>query len=67
MLVAPVRLHWLRLVKRRYNQAALLSSGVARLAGLRHCPGPIAAHRLNTGSQDGLTREGRFANIRRLH
>ena len=62
MLVAPVPLHWLRLVKRRYNQAALLSRGVARLARLDHCP-DLLQRRRNTGSQDGLTRDGRFANI----
>ena len=62
MLVAPVPLHWLRLIKRRYNQAALLSSAIARLAGLDHCP-DLLQRRRNTGSQDGLTREGRFTNI----
>jgi predicted amidophosphoribosyltransferase len=62
MVVAPVPLHWLRLVKRRYNQAALLSSGVAKLAGLTHCP-DLLQRRRSTGSQDGLTRDGRFANM----
>lgn len=62
MLVAPVPLHWLRLIKRRYNQAALLSSAIARLAGLDHCP-DLLQRRRNTGSQDGLTRDGRFANM----
>ena len=62
MLVAPVPLHWLRLIKRRYNQAALLSSAVAKLAGLDHCP-DLLQRRRNTGSQDGLTRDGRFANM----
>jgi predicted amidophosphoribosyltransferase len=38
MLVAPVPLHWLRLLQRRYNQSALLSRALARLAGLDHCP-----------------------------
>ena len=62
MLVAPVPLHWLRLIKRRYNQAALLSAGIAKLAGLDHCP-DLLQRRRNTGSQDGLTRDGRFANM----
>ena len=62
MLVAPIPLHWRRLVKRRYNQAALLSSQVARLARLQHCP-DLLQRRLNTGSQDGLSRDGRFANM----
>ncbi len=62
MLVAPVPLHWLRLITRRYNQAALLSAGIARLAGLEHCP-DLLQRRRNTGSQDGLTRDGRFSNL----
>jgi ComF family protein len=32
-LIAPVPLHWLRLFMRRYNQAALLASALAPLAG----------------------------------
>jgi predicted amidophosphoribosyltransferase len=38
MLVAPIPLHWMRLFRRRYNQAALLSERIAGLAGLEHCP-----------------------------
>ncbi|MBK1660731.1 ComF family protein [Paracraurococcus ruber] len=38
-VVAPVPLHWRRLVSRRYNQAALLSGRLARQAGLPHLPG----------------------------
>jgi ComF family protein len=37
-LVAPVPLHWRRLVARRYNQAALLSARLARMAGRPHAP-----------------------------
>lgn len=62
MVVAPVPLHWLRLLKRRYNQAALLSAGVAKLAGLRHCP-DLLQRRRSTGNQDGRSRDGRFANM----
>jgi len=62
MLVAPVPLHWMRLIKRRYNQAALLSAGVARLAGLDHCP-DLLQRRRNTGTQDDRSREGRFVNM----
>ena len=62
MLVAPIPLHWMRLVKRRYNQAALLSSRIAKMAGLDHCPDLLQRNR-NTGSQDGLSRDGRFANM----
>jgi ComF family protein len=62
MLVAPVPLHWLRLLKRRYNQAALLSSAIARLTGLEHIP-DLLQRRRSTGSQDDRSRDGRFANM----
>jgi predicted amidophosphoribosyltransferase len=62
MLVAPVPLHWWRLVQRRYNQAAVLSARIARMGGLAHCPDLLQRHR-NTGSQEGRNREGRFANM----
>lgn len=62
MLVAPIPLHWLRLIKRRYNQAAVLSQRVAGMAGLQHCP-DLLQRRRNTGSQEGRSRDGRFANM----
>jgi predicted amidophosphoribosyltransferase len=62
MLVVPVPLHWFRLIRRQYNQAALLSGAVAKLAGLPQCPDVLVRHR-HTGSQDGRTRDGRFANL----
>lgn len=62
MLVTPVPLHWRRLVTRRYNQAALLSQRVAALARLQHSP-DLLQRRRSTGSQDGLSRDGRFANM----
>lgn len=69
MLVAPVPLHWRRLFKRRYNQSALLSAQLARLAGLDHCPDLLQRHR-STGSQEGRNRDERFRNMSdsmRLH
>lgn len=62
MIVAPIPLHWLRLIKRRYNQAALLSAAVAKLADLDHCPDLLIRRRF-TGSQEGRSRDGRFANM----
>lgn len=62
MLVAPIPLHWLRLLKRRYNQAALLSAALARQAGLEHCPDLLVRTR-HTGTQDGRGRRGRFDNL----
>lgn len=62
MLVVPVPLHWLRLLKRRYNQAALLSKSLALLAGLDHCPDALIRRR-TTGTQEGRTRDDRFRNM----
>ena len=62
MLVVPVPLHWFRLFRRKYNQAALLSKGLAGLAGLEHCPDALVRRR-TTGTQEGRTRDGRFANM----
>lgn len=62
MIVAPIPLHWSRLLKRRYNQSALLSRAMARLAGLDHCPDLLVRHR-STGSQEGRSRDERFANL----
>ncbi|MCU0829130.1 MAG: ComF family protein [Tabrizicola sp.] len=62
LLAVPVPLHWLRLVKRRYNQAALLSKALAGLAGLDHCPDALIRCR-TTGTQEGRTRDDRFRNL----
>jgi ComF family protein len=62
LLVAPVPLAWVRLVRRRYNQAALLSRALARRTGLDHCPDLLTRMR-HTGTQDGRTRAGRFTNV----
>jgi predicted amidophosphoribosyltransferase len=62
MIVAPVPLHWLRLAKRRYNQSALLSAALARETGLAHVP-DLLLRRRATPSQDGRSRDGRFANL----
>lgn len=62
MIVAPVPLHWLRLLRRRYNQSALLSRAVARHLHLDHCPDLLVRSR-DTGTQDGKDRAARFANV----
>ncbi len=61
MLVAPIPLHWLRMLRRRYNQAALLSRALAADAGLRHCPDLLS--RRPTPSQEGRDRAARMANL----
>jgi predicted amidophosphoribosyltransferase len=62
MLVAPVPLHWFRLLRRRYNQSALLSRACATLARLDHCP-DLLVRRRHTATQDGRDRDGRFSNL----
>lgn len=62
MLVAPIPLHWSRLIRRRYNQSALLSRQLARAAGLDHCPDLLVRTR-RTPSQDHRDRDARFANV----
>lgn len=62
MVVVPVPIHLLRLAKRKYNQAALLSAQVARAHGLPHRP-DLLVRRRNTPMQDHKGVSDRFANI----
>lgn len=61
-LLAPVPLHYWRLVARRYNQAALLALAAGRAAGVAVCP-DLLVRRRRTRSQGGLTRDGRRRNV----
>lgn len=61
-LIVPIPLHWARFAQRRYNQAAVLSESLARVLALEHCPDLLVRTR-RTGTQDGLGRAGRFANV----
>lgn len=62
MLIAPVPLHWSRLLKRRYNQSALLAQALARVTGLAMCPDLlIRPHR--TTPQDGKSAARRFSDM----
>jgi ComF family protein len=62
MAVVPVPLHWSRMIRRRYNQAALLSGHVAGLTKLMHCPDALI-RTARTKSLDGHSREERFATL----
>ena len=62
-LVAPVPLHWRRLLMRRYNQAVLLARSVARQAPGKLAPDLLRRHRW-TGSQAGLKAKERRSNVR---
>lgn len=61
-LVVPVPLHWTRLLKRRYNQSALLAKSVAMELDLPWCPDALARVR-RTSSLEGLSRDARFETL----
>ncbi|QUJ78074.1 ComF family protein [Sulfitobacter albidus] len=61
-LVIPVPLHWRRLLKRRYNQSALLARQTARALGAELCVDALVRRRA-TQSLDGKSREQRFATL----
>jgi ComF family protein len=62
-LIAPVPLHRWRLLRRRYNQAALLALSLGRAAG-KPCVPDLLARVKATRSQGGLGRAGRAENVR---
>lgn len=62
MLVAPVPLHRLRLLRRRYNQAALLAGALAQALGLAYCPDLLERTR-HTDSQGTSGAAARHANL----
>ena len=61
VLVVPVPLHWSRLLRRRYNQAAVLANALGREAGLEVCP-DLLRRRQRTRAQAG-TLAARHANL----
>jgi len=62
MLIAPVPLHWMRLLKRRYNQSALLSKALSKLLLLSECPDLLLRNK-RTRSLEGLGRDARFRTL----
>jgi ComF family protein len=62
--VLPVPLHGLRLLSRRFNQAAEIARPLARRAGLDYLPDALirASH---TASQGGKSRRGRRLNVKK--
>ncbi|MFC3613542.1 ComF family protein [Lutimaribacter marinistellae] len=63
MLIAPVPLHWSRLLKRRYNQSALLAQHLANETGLPFCP-DLLLRRIKTPKLDGSSANQRFTALR---
>jgi ComF family protein len=62
-VVAPVPLHRLRLLARRYNQSALLAHAIARRTGTP-CVADLLVRRKRTPSQGGLSASARVRNVR---
>ncbi len=60
--VVPVPLHPLRLLKRRYNQAAEIARPLARAAGLQYLPDALVRIR-RTDSQGARSGSGRRRNV----
>lgn len=61
-LIVPVPLHWTRLLRRRYNQSALLAQALGRETGLEACPDLLRRCR-RTPSLDGKSRSLRFRTL----
>ncbi len=59
LLVAPVPLHWTRLLKRRFNQAGLLARPLANQCGLGYCPDLLLRKR-RTAPMEKMTVSQRF-------
>ncbi len=62
MMVVPVPLHWMRLFKRRYNQAAVLAQDIGKLTGLAVCVDALERPK-KTKPLEGHNREARFAAL----
>ncbi len=63
MIVVPIPVHPRRLIRRKYNQSALLAKRVARVHGLTYRPDLLRRIR-HTPSQDHKSVSDRFANLR---
>lgn len=61
-LIAPVPLHWRRLLSRRYNQSALLARRLAK-GSRAYCVGDLLVRTKATTSQGGKSRSGRARNV----
>lgn len=61
-LVVPVPLHWSRLLKRRYNQSALLAKSVAKKLDLEWCPDALV-RKARTPSLEGMSHDARFKTL----
>ena len=61
-IMVPVPAHWSRMLRRRYNQAAILARELARLTGATYLPDALIRTR-RTVVQDGMSLDQRFRNM----
>jgi predicted amidophosphoribosyltransferase len=61
-VVVPVPLHWSRLLRRRYNQAGLLSQGIGKALQHEVCVDALLRPK-RTAALDGHSRDQRFVSI----
>lgn len=61
-LIVPVPAHWMRLLSRRYNQAAALGTALAHHVGCNTAPRALVRTR-KTSMQDGKNVATRFADL----
>jgi ComF family protein len=64
VVIAPVPLHWRRLLDRRYNQAAVLAGALHRTWGCGRLQPDLLQRRIWRGSQGGLSAAQRRRNVR---
>ena len=62
MLVAPVPLHWRRMLARRFNQSALLAKALAQEVSLDFCP-DLLVRPQHGQSTEGLGHRERFESL----
>ncbi len=61
-LIVPIPIFWTRMIRRKYNQAALLANAIGKQCNLDVCPDALKRTRA-TKVQDGMTVEERFTNL----
>lgn len=61
-VIVPVPAHYLRLLRRRYNQSAALAQAFAKVVH-RPCLPDLLRRTRRTRMQDGMSREDRFRNL----
>lgn len=61
-LFVPIPAHWTRLLKRKYNQSAVLAQHLSKQTGRPHCPDALQRMR-RTPPMEGMSPTERHANV----